>query len=101
MVNLIDSLSQKSKSLLLILGIIAVIPIGVLNSLMGVEIYFSILYLILVALVSWCGGKREGGFIALASSVTWYVANWAAGREYSHPFIYTGKWPSCSDFSSS
>jgi len=88
MVNVIGSLSQKSKSLLLILGIIAVIPIGALNYLMGVELSFSILYLIPVALVSWCGGRREGGFIALASSVAWYVADWTAGREYSHPIIY-------------
>ena len=85
---LIDYLNRQDKSRLLGVAIIFVILIGYVNCLAGLEISVSILYLLPVSLVSWCGGKREGGFIALASSVSWYAAEWSFGRYYSHPIIY-------------
>jgi len=70
------------------LGLILVILIGYVSNLVGIEISTSILYLLPVSLVSWCVGRREGGFIALASSAAWFVADWTFGRNYSHPIIY-------------
>lgn len=88
MLKLINYLSQQTKPTLLGLGIVSVIVIGYLGLLAGVEISTSIFYLLPVAIVSWCAGRREGGLIALASSVAWYVADWYVGRTYTHPLIY-------------
>ncbi len=88
MVRIIDCLSQQPKTTLLGLGIVFVILIGYGNLLAGVEISAAIFYLLPVSIVTWCAGKREGAFTALISSVAWYVADWYAGRVYSHPVIY-------------
>jgi len=88
MIKIINYLCQLSKTDLMGVGIVSVILIGYANHHAGLEISASIFYLFPVALVSWCAGRREGGFIASASSVAWYVADWYAGREYSHPLIH-------------
>lgn len=85
---LIDYLNRQDKSRLLGVAIILVILIGYVNHLAGVEISVSILYLLPVSLVSWFVGRREGGFIALASSASWYAVEWSLGRHYSHPAIF-------------
>ncbi len=88
MIKIINYLCQQPKTDLMGVGIVSVILIGYANHHAGLEISASIFYLLPVALASWCAGRREGGFIALASSVAWYVADWYAGREYSHPLIH-------------
>jgi len=88
MEKIIEYLGQQRKPTLLGLGIVSLILIGYVNFLAGVEISTSIFYLLPVAIVSWCAGRREGGLIALAGSVSWYVADWYTGRFYSHPIIY-------------
>lgn len=88
MIKIIDYLCRQPKTDLMGTGIILVTVVGYANHHAGLEISASIFYLLPVGLVSWCAGRREGGFIALASSVAWYVADWYAGREYSHPVIH-------------
>ncbi len=85
---LIDHLNRQDKSRLLGVAIILVILTGYVNHLAGVEISLSILYLLPLSLVSWFVGRREGGFIALASSASWYAPEWFFGGLYSHPFIF-------------
>jgi diguanylate cyclase (GGDEF)-like protein len=85
---LIDYLNRQDKSRLLGVAIILVILIGYVNHLAGMEISVSILYLSPVSLVSWFVGRREGGFIALASSASLYAVEWSLGRHYSHPAIF-------------
>ena len=86
--KIIDYLNQQKKSTLLGFGIVSLVMIGYVDFLAGVEISTSILYLLPVAIVSWCAGRREGALIALASSVSWYAADWYTGTIYSHPIIY-------------
>ena len=88
MTKIINYLCQQSKTNILGVGIVGVILIGHANHHAGLEISASIFYLLPVGLASWCAGRREGGFIALASSVSWYVADFYAGRDYSHPLIH-------------
>lgn len=86
--KMIDPLCRQPKSTLLGIGLFLVLPIGLINYLVGVEISFSILYLIPVFLVSWCAGRREGLMISMTSAVAWFLADLKAGRDYSHPIIY-------------
>jgi diguanylate cyclase (GGDEF)-like protein len=87
MIRLIKYISIQPKSDIMAIGIIGVILIGYANHQAGLEFSASIFYLLPVALVSWCAGRREGGFIALCSSVSWSAAEFYAGRDYSHPII--------------
>jgi diguanylate cyclase (GGDEF)-like protein len=86
--QIIDPLCRQSKSTLLGIGLLVVFPIGLINYLVGVEISFSILYLVPVSLVSWCAGRRERLLISMVSAVAWFLADLKAGRTYSHPIIY-------------
>ena len=88
MIRLIKYISNQPKSDVMAIGIIGVILIGYANHQAGLEFSALIFYLLPVALVSWCAGRREGVFIALCSSVSWYVAEFYAGRDYSHIVIY-------------
>jgi diguanylate cyclase (GGDEF)-like protein len=88
MIRLIKYISNQPKSNIMAIGIIGVILIGYANHQAGLEFSASIFYLLPVALVSWCAGRREGVFIALCSSVSWSVAEFYAGRDYSHPIIH-------------
>src|SRR3989304_2051395 len=88
MIKIITYLSQQTKPTLMGLGIVCVILIGYAGLLAGSEISTSIFYLLPVAIVSWCAGRREGFFITLSGAVAWYVADWYTGRTYSHPIIY-------------
>ena len=88
MMKIIKYLSAQPKPNLMVYGIIGVILIGFANHQAGLEFSASIFYLLPVALVSWCAGRREGGFIALCSSVSWSAAEFYAGRNYSHLIIY-------------
>lgn len=88
MIKVNKYLSRQPKSAIMTFGFILVILIGYVSNLVGIEISTSILYLLPVSLVSWCVGRREGGFIALSSSAAWFIADWTFGRNYSHPIIY-------------
>ena len=88
MTKIINYLCQQPKGHLIGLGIVSVILIGYADHLVGLEVSLSVFFLVPVGLVSWCAGRREGGLIALASSVAWYSADWYSGRDYSHPLIY-------------
>jgi diguanylate cyclase (GGDEF)-like protein len=87
---LIDYLKAGSKTCFLGVAIIFVVLIGYINHLSGMEISVSILYLLPVSVVSWFVGRREGGFIALACSASWYAADCLSGRYFSHTSIYYG-----------
>ena len=88
MIKFIKYLGNQPKPDIMAIGIIGIILIGYANHQAGLEFSASIFYLLPVALASWCAGRREGVFIALCSSVSWYVAEFYAGRDYSHPVIY-------------
>ena len=88
MIKFIKYLGNQPKPDIMAVGILGVILIGYANHQAGLEFSASIFYLLPVALASWCAGRREGVFIALCSSVSWYVAEFYAGRDYSHPVIY-------------
>jgi len=87
MEKLVRTLSRLERSTLLGLGIAAAVLIGMPT--FWQESRFRLHFLSFSGfLVSWCAGRREGILIALCSSVSWYAAEWYAGRDYSHPAIF-------------
>lgn len=53
----------------------------------GLEISFSMVYIVPVAIASWYGGVGVGAGIAMSSALVWVLGELAGGRAYSHPLV--------------
>ncbi len=61
--------------------------LGVADYLTGVEISFSVFYLIPVLFATWFMGRNWGLILTVMSAIEWHLANQAATVAYSHPLI--------------
>ncbi len=68
------------------IGLIFTCVIGILDSLTGYELSFSILYLAPISLGAWYAGKWSGVGIAVVSGLVWLLADLAAGHSFQNPF---------------
>jgi PAS domain S-box-containing protein len=76
-----------SGALFTAFGLALVVLVGVIDYLTGVEISFSIFYLIPVSLVAWFAGKWPGLLIALTSAAACLTADSMGGSTFSHAAI--------------
>jgi signal transduction histidine kinase len=83
----VERLSRQSKTRLSLWGILFVALLGSIDYLTGIEISFSIFYLLPVSAVAWTAGRQAGVILSAASAVTWLAADLTAGHVYSHPVI--------------
>lgn len=67
--------------------IILVSLLGLFDWYTGLEISFSIFYLLPVAIISWYTGKRAGILLAVFSGVAWLTADLVGGHVYSSNII--------------
>lgn len=54
----------------------------------GYELGFFVFYSLPVGLAAWYVGRWPAVFVALAASVTWWLADYLSGAKYSSPFYY-------------
>jgi len=77
------------NALILSLGLLIAILVGGADYLTGYRLSFSIFYLIPISLVTWKAGKYPGYIVAVASAVTWYIADLnARGESLYDVFLY-------------
>ncbi|MGA3162606.1 MAG: ATP-binding protein [Verrucomicrobiota bacterium] len=69
----------------LLLGL--VFAVGWVDYKTGVELSFSLFYLIPIAIGTWVGSRSIGNIIAFASVGVWFFANHFAGHAYGDRFI--------------
>lgn len=86
--GVIEYLTKQPKPHLLTWCFILVLFTGAVDYETGQELSFSIFYLLPISLVVWFANRNAGVFISIVSSATEFVANFAAGRTYSHPLIF-------------
>jgi hypothetical protein len=81
---LLQSLSRKKLYFLIVclLGFT-----GVIDILTGVELSFSILYLVPVALATWMISRRAGTIVSISCAVVWYSADYLSSASYSTPLV--------------
>ena len=84
---LIEYLSRQSKPFLLTWSFTVVLFVGAVDYLTGEELSFSIFYLLPISLAVWFVNRNAGIFMCIVSSGTEFIANFFAGRNYSHPLI--------------
>ncbi len=81
------NLEQKSKLWIASSGFGLVLLLGVLDTLSGQEISFSVFYMLPIYLVTWHLGRWPGVAISIISALTWLLADYIAGGTPSHPLI--------------
>ena len=77
-------LARLSHGQLLIVSLCTVAVVAAVDYVTGYEISFSLFYLAPVALAAWYVDKRTAIAIAALSSVSWFLADFAAGNHYHH-----------------
>ncbi len=78
--KIIATLEKLSKPIWAIMGFALIVAVGVIDFLTGYEIAFSLFYLVPISLVTWFAGKQLGVAAAIASALTWYIADVASGH---------------------
>lgn len=76
-----------SKPCLFTLGFILVLLLGVIDTLTGEELSFSVFYMLPIYIVTWYIGRWQGITISIFSALTWLVADYLAGHVFSHGLI--------------
>ena len=87
MPNVNQFLAQRSPSGVIGISLAIVLVVGLADYFTGAEIFFSLFYLVAVALTAWFVGKRSGVAISLASVATWQAGDFAAGAHYATALV--------------
>lgn len=76
-----------SKTQAAIITIVFLGLVGYLDYLTGIEISFSIFYLIPIVILTWYTSKRYGLLMAIVAAVIWYLNDAIQSPHYSHQLI--------------
>lgn len=77
----------QSTSVRTALALLLVLLLGIVDLATGIEIGFSIFYLLPIYLISWHGGLWPGLLVAMASAAAWLTADLLGGHLYASPLI--------------
>jgi len=80
----LQRLGEKWALVFTLCGILAVILVGILDTLAGHEFGFSPFYLIPITIAAFYGGKMPGMAVAFSATAAWYFAEAYAGRPYAN-----------------
>lgn len=72
--SIYEYFEKRTRTFLTISGLMLVVIIGAFDYWTGVDISFSLFYLIPIALVTWFAGRESGILIAVAGAATWLLA---------------------------
>lgn len=82
-----EFLDKQSKSDVIMIVALLIAVVGYIDYITGVELSFSIFYLVPVSLAAWSLGKRSGLMASIFSAVVWLAADLGTNTTYSHPAI--------------
>lgn len=80
-------LERLTRAAILAFAACGVVVVGGVDYLTGYEVSMSLFYLVPVGVAAWYAGRWTGIAIAALSCISWYIADLAAGDQYSHPAI--------------
>jgi len=76
------------KAFWTVLGVVVVIVLGVIDTVSGYELAFSLFYLFPIALVVWNANGRLGLVVSAASALAWFMADLSSGNAYTNGSIF-------------
>lgn len=82
-----EYLNQRSRTTLVLLGLILVIYIGELDYVTGPMVAMRVFYLIPICFVAWFAGRWQGILIATVASLIWYGAKYLEPGMIDHHFL--------------
>lgn len=88
--NYLGFLQKRSKSAVILIAAASMAVVAIMDYWTGVEISFSIFYLIPVAMLTWFCAKGAGLSGAAVCTVLWFAVDRLSGHEYSHGLISVG-----------
>lgn len=88
MKKLLAQLERLGKPTWIVFFFLTIAVIGLVDYLTGYELAFSLFYLLPILMITWLSNHRLGIVAALASALTWFLADMAAGNVYSSSFVY-------------
>jgi diguanylate cyclase (GGDEF)-like protein len=86
--KLLAFFGKLSRKLQVVIGIALVVVIGIIDYLTGIELNFSIFYLIPVALMAVYAGMWWGVITAILSGIAWLLADYFGGAVHSSALIF-------------
>src|SRR5512140_2869618 len=78
---------KRRKLPLLAAAVLWVVCIGAVDYLTGIQLFFSVFYLLGVAVAAWYLGKGLGAAVSILSVALWIAGDMAAGARYSNPLV--------------
>ncbi len=85
--GLLEFLSRRPRSFIIGAALLIVLAVGLADYLSGIELVFSVFYLVAVALAVWFAGKGWGVVVSMFSVATWLGGDLAAGAHYAAPTV--------------
>ncbi len=85
--RIVTWLKQQKRTPILAAIILLVLVLGWIDYLTGIEIAFSVFYFLPVAGASYFVDRRSGLAIAVASTLTWFIADQLGGHSYSSNWV--------------
>ena len=73
-----------TPTILFVAASVFTLMLGVVDWASGYELQFFVFYFIPVAVVAWNCSPARTYFVAILSSITWFVADWFSGHPYSN-----------------
>ncbi len=81
----IVDLLTRLKINITIVGLIAVVLLGIVDYITGPDILLTFFYLVPLSLVAWSAGRQSGFLLSVISAAVWLRADVALGTRYSNP----------------
>jgi len=86
--SLREASKKISKPIWMALGLLLLGGVAYLDYITGVELSFSLFYLLPISLIAWTVRERVGLVVAFLSAVLWLAVDVWSGNRYSHTFSY-------------
>lgn len=78
-------ISKLRKEYILFISLFLLTIIGFLDYLTGVELSFSIFYLLPIIITAWYLGRKSGLTFSILGALIWYLTDYFASQNYLHP----------------
>src|SRR5580692_9853029 len=78
---------QRSRPLSIMIALLLVLVVGVADYFSGYQIYWSIFYLLAISFALWNIGLVFALLVAVLSTASWLLGDWAAGVVYPNRFV--------------
>jgi signal transduction histidine kinase len=83
----VGNVFRQSRALSIHVALLIVLLVGVVDYFSGYQIYWSIFYLIAIAIAAWNTGVLFALLVAGLSIASWLIGDWSAGVVYPNRFV--------------